>query len=69
MSKNTVPQSPAMLAAGAAIRLPRYLSWEYTDEDVARLAIDAYGQHIQVARAAKPRRPRRRTSPTRKRSV
>jgi hypothetical protein len=52
--------SPAIKAAGAAIRMARYLSCSHTDEQVARLAVNAYEAYIKEARAATPRKPRRR---------
>jgi hypothetical protein len=61
---STTAHTPAIVAAGAAIRLPRYLSCTHSDEQVAQLVVEAFHRAIKEERAAKARsKPRRRRNP------
>jgi hypothetical protein len=49
----TTDHSPAIAAAGTAIRLARYLSCQYSDDELARIVVDSYHRQIKEDRAAK----------------
>jgi hypothetical protein len=62
MNTTTTDHSAPIAAAGTAIKLARYLSCQYTDDQLARLVVDSYHRQIKEDRAAKARsKPRKST--------